>query len=184
VRICPKRDNTEKWDKSSTRRGFQKIWVAAAISEVECVLTSDGPKSIRFLPSLYPHPILWEETLNTRNNLTSYWNRLTTSLLAPNTGIPWKVPKQNPDQAVHFPPSSSPHHLCQRSQFAGVESIFVSVTITPTHFPLPLTLNCENPLRSCNPKEEYITCVTAALQNLALRSRALSRDNRQKGPPL
>jgi len=39
------------------------------------------------LPSLSPHPILWEETPNTRNNLIRYWNRLTTSLLALSTGI-------------------------------------------------------------------------------------------------
>jgi hypothetical protein len=126
-----------------------------------------------FLPSPYLHPILWEETPNTRNNLISYWNRPTTSLLAPNTGILWKVPKQNPDQAAHFPPSS-PHHLHQRSQFATAELIFVGVTTAPTHLPHPLTLNCGNLLRSCNPEEEYITCITAALQSLASRSRASS----------
>jgi hypothetical protein len=42
------------------------------------------PKS---LPSLSPHPIPWEEMPNTRNNLISYWNRLTTFLLVPNIGI-------------------------------------------------------------------------------------------------
>jgi len=138
----------------------------------------------RFLPSPYLHPILWEETLNTRNNLISYWNRLMTSLLAPNTGILWKVSKQNPDQAAHFLPSSSPCHLCQHLQFAGVELIFVGVTIALTHLPHPLTLSCGNLLRSCNPEEEYITCVTAALQNLASWSRTLSQSNRQEGPPL
>jgi len=136
-----------------------------------------------FLPSPYLHPILWEEMLNIRNNLTSYWNKPTTSLLVPNTGILWKAPKQNPDQAAHFPHSSSPHHLCQHSQFASAELTFVSVTVTLTHLPLPLTLNCGNLLRSCNPEEEYITCVTAALQNLASQSRALSQDNHQEGPP-
>jgi len=126
----------------------------------------------RFLPSLFLHPILWEEMLNTRNNLISYWNRPTTSSSVPNTGILWKVPKQNPDQAVPFPSSSSPHHLHPHSQFAGAELTFASVTITPTHLPLLLTLNCGNPLRICYPEEEYITCVTTALHNLATRSRA------------
>jgi hypothetical protein len=115
-----------------------------------------------FLLSLSLHPILWEETLNTRNNLISYWNRPMTFLSVLNTGIWWKVPKQNPDQVVPFPPSSSPHHHL-RSQFASAELTFVGVTIALTHLPLPLTLNCGNPLRSCNPEEEYITCVTAAL---------------------
>jgi hypothetical protein len=45
-------------------------------------------------------------------------------------------------------------------------------------------LSCGNPLRSCNPEEEYITCVTAALQNLAHRSRMALRDNRSDGPTL
>jgi len=128
----------------------------------------------RFLPSPYPHPILWEETPNTRNNLISCWNKPMTSLLVPNIGILRKVPKQNPDQAAHFPPSSSPHHLRQRSQFATVELTFVGVTIAPTHLPHPLTLSCGNLLRSCSPEEEYITCVIAALQNLASQSRAPS----------
>jgi hypothetical protein len=44
-----------------------------------------------------------------------------------------------------------------------VELTFVGVTIAPTHPPLPLTLNCGNLLRSCNPEEEYITCITATL---------------------
>jgi hypothetical protein len=127
-------------------------------------LPSSIPES---LPSLSPHPIPWEETPNTRNNLIHYWNRPTTSLLAPNTGILWIVPKQNPDQAVPFPPSSSLHHLRLCSQFASVELISAGIITDPTHLPLPLTLNCGNLLRSCNPKEEYITCVTAALQNLA-----------------
>jgi hypothetical protein len=35
-------------------------------------------------------------------------------------------------------------------------------------------LSCGNLLRSCNPEEEYITCVTAALQNLAHQSRMAS----------
>jgi len=129
-----------------------------------------------FLPSPYLHPIPWEEMLNTRNNLISYWNRPTTSLLAPNTGILWKVPKQNLDQAVHFPPSS-PHHLCPHLQFAGVELISASVIIALTHLPLPLTLNCGNLLRRYSPEEEYITCVTTALQNLASQSRSSSQDN-------
>jgi hypothetical protein len=81
-----------------------------------------------FLPSPYPHPILWEETLNTRNNSISYWNRPTTSSLVPNIGILWKALKQNLDQAAHFLPSSSPHHLCQHSQFVTAELIFVGVT--------------------------------------------------------
>ena len=87
----------------------------------------------RFLPSLYPHPILWEEMPNTRNNLIGYWNRPTTSILVPNIGILWKVPKQNPDQAAHFLPSSSPHHLRQHSQSVTAELIFVGVTTTQTH---------------------------------------------------
>jgi hypothetical protein len=116
---------------------------------------------LKSTPSLSPHPIPWEEMPNTRNNLISYWNRLMTSLLAPSTGILWKVPKQNPDQAVHFPPSSSPHHLCPHSQFASAELTFVGVTTALTHLPLPLTLSCGNLLRSCSPKEEYITCITA-----------------------
>jgi len=107
-----------------------------------------------------------------------------TSLLVPNTGILWIVPKQNTDQAVPFPPSSSPHHLRLRSQFASAESIFASVITNLTRLPLPLTLNCGNPLKSCNPKEEYITCITAALQNLAHWSRMASRDNRSEGPTL
>jgi len=64
-------------------------------------------------PSLSPHPILWEETPNTRNNLTRYWNRPTTSSLVPSTGILWIVPKQNPDQAVPFPPSPPVLTVCQ-----------------------------------------------------------------------
>jgi hypothetical protein len=138
----------------------------------------------RFLPSLSLHPILWEEKLSIRNNLISYWNKLTTSLLAPNIGILWKAPKQNPDQAVSFPPSPSPHHLHLRSQIASVESIFAGVTTNLTCLPLPLTLSCGNLLRSCNPEEEYIICVTVALQNLAPRSRTASRDNHQEGPTL
>jgi hypothetical protein len=130
--------------------------------------TPKPPLSIpESLPSLSPHPIPWEETPNTRNNLIRYWNRPTTSLSVPNIGILWKVLKQNPDQAVPFLPSSSPHHLCLRSQFASAESIFAGVITDLTCLPLPLTLSCGNLLRSCNPKEEYITCVTAALQNLA-----------------
>ena len=39
------------------------------------------------LPSLSLHPTPWEETLNTRNNLICCWNRPTTSLLVPSTGI-------------------------------------------------------------------------------------------------
>ena len=138
----------------------------------------------RFLPSLSPHPILWKETPNTRNNLISYWNKPMTSSLALNIGILWKAPKQNPDQAVPFPPSSSPHHLRLCSQFVSVKLIFAGVTTTPTCLLLPLTLNCGNPLRSCSPEEEYITCVTAALQNLAPQSRTASRDNHQEGPTL
>ena len=119
------------------------------------------------LPSLSPHPIPWEEKPNTRNNSISYWNKPTTSSSAPNIGILWKVPKQNPNQAVPFPPSSSPHHLHLRSQFASAELTFAGAITNPTHLPLPLILSCGNLLRSCNPEEEYITCVTAALQNLA-----------------
>jgi len=137
-----------------------------------------------FLPSLYPHPIHWEVTPNTRNSLINYWNKRTTSLLVPNTGILWKVPKQNPGQTVHFLLSSSPHHLRQCSQFATAESISIGATIVPTHLPLPLTLNCGNLLRICNPKEEYITRITATLQNLASRSRISSRDDHQERPPL
>jgi hypothetical protein len=137
-----------------------------------------------FLPSLSLHPIPWEEMPNIRNNLISYWNKPTTSSSVPDTGILWKVPKQNPDQVVPFPPSSFPHHLHCHSQFVSVESTFVGVPIAPTHLPLPLTLNCGNPLRSCSPEEEYITCITAALQNLASRSRATSRDCNQEGPSL
>jgi hypothetical protein len=147
--------------------------------------TPKPPSSIpESLPSLSLHPIPWEETLNTRNNLISYWNRPTTSLLVPNTGILWIAPKQNPDQAVPFPPSSSPHHLHLGSQIASAESIFAGVITDPTLLPLPLTLSCGNLLRSCNPEEEYITCITAALQNLAPRSRMASRDNHQEGPTL
>ena len=101
-----------------------------------------------------------------------------------NTGIWWKVPKQNPDQVVPFPLSSSPHHLHLHSQFASAESTFASVTIDPTHHLLHLTLNYGNPLRICYPEEEYITHVTIALQNLASRSRAMLRDNHQEGPSL
>jgi len=141
-------------------------------------LPSSIPKS---LPSLSPHPTCWEETPNTRNNLIRYWIRPMTSSLVPSTGILWIVLKQNPNQAVPFPPSS-PHHLCLCSQFASAELICAGVITT--HLPLPLTLNCGNPLRSCNPEEEYITCVTAALQNLAHRSRTTSWDNRSEGPTL
>jgi hypothetical protein len=88
-------------------------------------------------------------------------------LLAPNTGILWKVLKQNPDQAAHFSLSSSPHHLHQHSQFVTAELIFVGATIVLTHLPLPLTLNCGNLLRICNPEEESTTCITATSQNLA-----------------
>jgi len=126
------------------------------------------------LLSLSPHQIPWEEMPNTRNNSISYWNRQTTSSLVPNIGILWTVSKQNPDQAVPFPLSSSPHHLCLHLQFASVESIFAGVITNPTCLPLPLTLSCGNLLRSCNPKEEYITCVTAALQNLAPQSRTVA----------
>jgi hypothetical protein len=136
--------------------------------------TPKPPSSIpKSLPSLSPHTIPWEEMPNTRNNLISYWNRPMTSLSVLNIGILWKAPKQNPDQAVPFPPSS-PHHLHLCSQFASVESIFASVITDLTCLPLPLTLNCGNLLRSCNPKEEYITCITAALQNLAPQSRTAS----------
>jgi hypothetical protein len=121
----------------------------------------------RFLPSLSPLSIPWEETPDTRNNLISYWNRLIIFLLAPNIGIWWKALKQNSNQAVPFPPSPSLHHLHQRLQFASVESIFAGVNTNLTCLLLPLTLNCGNLLRNCNPKEEYITYVTAALQNLA-----------------
>jgi hypothetical protein len=129
--------------------------------------TPKPPSSIpESSPSLSPHQALWEETPNTRNNLICYWNRPTTSSLVPSTGILWIVPRRNPDQAAPFPPSSSPHlHL--RSQFASAESIFASAITDPTCLPLPLTLSCGNLLRNCNPEEEYITCVTAALQNLA-----------------
>jgi hypothetical protein len=144
-------------------------------------LPSSIPKS---LPSLSPHQIPWEETLNTRNNLIHYWDRPMTSLLVLSTGILWIVPKQNPNQAAPFSPSSSPHHLRLCSQFASAESIFAGVITDLTHLPLPLTLNCGNLLRSCNPKEEYITCITAALQNLAHQSRTMSRDNHQEGPTL
>jgi len=126
------------------------------------------------LPSLSLHQTLWEETLNTRNNLIRYWNRPTTSSLVPSTGILWIVPKQNPNQVVPFPPSSYPHHLCLGLQFASAELICAGAITDLTRLPLPLTLNCGNPLRSCNPKEEYITCITAALQNLAHRSRTMS----------
>jgi hypothetical protein len=136
--------------------------------------TPKPPSSIpESLPSLSLHQTHWEETLNTRDNLIRYWNRPTTSLLAPSTGILWIVPKQNPDQAVPFLPSFSPH-LRLHSQFASAESIFASAITDPTCLPLPLTLSCGNLLRSCNPKEEYITCITAALQNLAHRSRMAS----------
>ena len=130
--------------------------------------TPKSPSSIpKFSPSLSPHQILWEETSNTRNNLIRYWNKPTTFSLVLSTGILWTVLKQNPNQAVPFPPSSSPHHLRLGLQFASAESIFAGVITDPTRLPRPLTLNCGNPLRSCNPEEEYITCVTAALQNLA-----------------
>jgi len=129
--------------------------------------TLKPPSSIpKSLPSLSSHQTLWEETPNTRDNLIRYWNRPTTSLLVPSTGILWIVPKQNPDQAVPFPPSSSPH-LRLHPQFASAESIFAGAITDPTRLPLPLTLSCGNLLRNCNPKEEYITCITAALQNLA-----------------
>jgi hypothetical protein len=147
--------------------------------------TQKPPSSIpESLPSLSPHQTLWEETPNTRNNLIRYWNRPMTFLLVPSTGILWIVPKQNPNQAVPFPPSSSPHHLCLGLQFASVESTFAGAITDWTRLPLPLTLSCRNPLRSCNPEEEYITCVTAALQNLAHRSRTASRDNHSEGPTL
>jgi hypothetical protein len=136
------------------------------------------------LPSLYLHPIPWEEMLNTRNNLIRYWNRPTTYSLVPNIGILWTAPKQNPDQAAPFPPFSSPHHLHLHSQFASAELIFAGVITNLTCLPLPLTLNCGNLLRSCNPKEEYITCVTAALQNLAPQSRTALRDNHPEGSTL
>jgi len=147
--------------------------------------TPKPPSSIpESLPSLSPHQILWEEMPNTRNNLIRYWNRPTTFSLVPSTGILWIVPKQNPDQAVPFPPSSSPHHPRLGSQIASAESIFAGAITDPTRLPLPLTLSCGNLLRSCNPEEEYITCVTAALQNLAHRSRTASQDNHSEGPTL
>jgi hypothetical protein len=159
-----------------------------------CILTArntptSGPRNSGTLPfetpklplsipesllSLSPHPIPWEETPNTRNNLICYWNKLMTSLLAPSTGILWIVLKQNPDQAVPFPPSSFPHHLHLCSQFVSAELTFAGAITNPTRLPLPLTLNCGNPLRSCYPEEEYITCIIAALQNLAHRSRTAS----------
>jgi len=91
---------------------------------------------------------------------------------------------QTASTIVPFPPSSSPHHLRLCSQFASVESIFASVITDLTCLPLPLTLNCENPLRSCYPEEEYITCITAALENLAHRSRTMLWDNHSEGPTL
>jgi hypothetical protein len=141
-------------------------------------LPSETPKrplsTLRFSLSQSPHPILWEEMPNTRNNLISYWNKLTTFSSVPNIGILWTVPKQNPNQAVLFPLSSSPHHLHQHSQSASAESTFAGATIAPTLLPLLPTLNCGNPLRICCPEEEYIISVTTALQNLASRSRATS----------
>jgi len=80
-----------------------------------------------------------------------------------NIRILWKVPKQNPDQVVLFPPSSSLHHLRLHSQFASAESIFAGVTTNLTHLLLPLILNYGSLLKSCSPEEEYITYVTAAL---------------------
>jgi hypothetical protein len=62
--------------------------------------------------------------------------------------------------------------------------IFAGAITDLTHLPLPLTLSCENLLRSCNPEEEYITCIIAALQNLAPQSRTVSRDNHQEGSTL
>jgi hypothetical protein len=60
-------------------------------------LQFETPKQLlstpRFSPSLSPHPILWEETPNTRNNLIHYWNRPTTFSSAPNIGILWTAPK-------------------------------------------------------------------------------------------
>jgi len=76
------------------------------------------------------------------------------------------------------------HHLHLHSQSASMELIFANITTTPTHLPLPLTLNCESLLKSCSPKEKYITCITVALQNLASQSRAMLWDNCQKGPLL
>jgi hypothetical protein len=137
--------------------------------------TPKPPSSIlESLPSLSLRQTLWEETPNTRNNLIHYWNRPTTSLLVLSTGNLWIVPKQSPDLAVSFPPSSFPHHLRPGSQFASAELTFVGAITDPTRLPLPLTLSCGNPLRSCNPEEEYITCITAALQNLAHQSRTAS----------
>ena len=107
-----------------------------------------------------------------------------TSLLAPNTGILWIVPKQNPDLAAPFPHFSYPHHLRPRSQFAGAELTFAGAVIAPTLLPLHPTLNCGNPLRICYPEEEYITRVTTALQNLASRSRATSQERHRERRPL
>jgi hypothetical protein len=104
--------------------------------------------------------------------------------LAPNIGILWKALKQNPDQVVPFPPSSSLHPLCLCPQFASAESISAGVTTDLTRLLLPLTLNCGNLLRSYSPEEECITCVTAALQNLAPWSRTMLQDNHQGGPTL
>ena len=139
------------------------------------------PRSTHYLS---PHQTPWEETLNTRNNSKSFWNKQTTSQSAPSTGILWKVPKQNPDQAVPFPHFLSPHHLHLRSQFVGVELTSANATIAQTLLPHRPTLNCGNPLRICYPEEEYITRVTTALQNLASRSRAMSREGPQDRHPL
>jgi hypothetical protein len=58
----------------------------------------------------------------------------------------------------------------------------VTTDQTP-HLP-PLTSNCGILDRTCNPVEEYITCITTTLQNLASRSRASSRASRQEGHTL
>jgi hypothetical protein len=134
-------------------------------------ITIRNPEATLVNPRIFTIPI---STPNTLGRDAKYQEQLNTLLeqtndfsLVPSTGILWIVPKQNPDQAVPFPHSSSLHHLCLGSQFASAESTFAGAITDPTRLPLPLTLNCGNLLRSCNPEEEYITCVTAALQNLA-----------------
>jgi len=106
----------------------------------------------KFSPSLSLHPTLWEETLNTRNNLTSYWNRLMTSSSALNIGFLWKVLKQNPNQAVPFPPFSSPYYLCLHPQIASAELIFAQCNYRPDTPPTPTYIELWKPSQELQPR--------------------------------
>jgi len=124
----------------------------------------------KFTPSQSPCQTPWEEKLNTRNNSISYWHKLITSPPTLPIGIQWIALKLVLDQTpLNYPSSSSPPQLYIPTYLNSVfvESTCAGAIIDPTLLPRHPTLNCGNLLRTLSPEEDYITCVTAALLNLA-----------------